>query len=536
MNLKLKSIAVATAGALIFGFGINAKADTTDDLLNALIAKGILTEEEGQLLSKGRDIEKENKQKTPVAKLKDGVVMFESPDGKNSMALTGRVHFDYRSVDGYGLGGGGVGTSFANDRDTASIADQFEVRRARIGVKGKLFEHYDYEILTNLVGSSANLVDVAYINAGQFKPVQLRVGKFKQPFNLEEYGTSSNNIDFMERSYINQISPAKKAGVMVHGLPTAVVTYAGSIYQQNDFGETDSASDGKGFAGRATINFAEIAGWKESVLHFGLAGFDSEYGITPTTSGQTNAAPSTTTRASLFSFRTEGRGLSNIYRAQIAGDATATAAYGASSETNATVDNKAIGLEAIGAYGPFKLQGEYMDSEFKAQHANTGNKVNADVKAFYVEGLWLITGEKYADSYKNGGWGGIKPKNNFDTDAKGWGAWELGLRYDEFEVDNTSIVGSTNSRFQGATSNLAAGNLNTNNTLGNDKTNGGAKTYTAGIRWQLNPTVRVMLNYSHTKFDNAFKPIDVQAGAANNAGVSLVDSEDVVGIRTQFNF
>ena len=538
MNIKLRNLVAATlAGTALLGFAGTTFADTTDDIVNALMAKGILTEEEGALLMKGRDLEKENKQKTPAAKIKDGVIGFETPDGKNSIALTGRIHFDYRDVENQDLSGlSGLGRAYDSDGDTASIADQFEIRRARLGVKGKIFEHYDYEVLTNLVGSSANLVDVAYINAGQFKPVQLRVGKFKQPFNLEEYGTSSNNIDFMERSYVNQISPAKKAGVMIHGLPTTGVTYAGSVYQQNDFGETDTESDGKGVAGRATINFAEIAGWKESILHFGVAGFDSEYGITPTTSGQTSSTASTTTRGTLFSFRTEGRGLNNIYRAQIAGDTTATAGYGVSSATTATVDNKAYGLEAIAAYGPFKLQGEYMNSGFDAEHKNTGNKVEADVKAFYAEALWLITGEKYADFYKNGGWGGIKPKNNFDTVAGGWGAWEIGLRYDEFEVDNTNIVGSTNSRFQGATSNLAAANLNTNNTLGKDKTNGGAKTYTAGIKWQLNPSMRVLLNYSHTKFDEGFRPIDVTANQTTNVGVKLVDSEDILAVRTQLNF
>ena len=551
MNFKLRSLVAATlAGSMLMGFGANAMADSTDDILNALIAKGILTEEEGALLQKGRTGEKEaaaEKKKTAVSgKIKDGAISFESGDGKNSIALTGRVQFDYRNsnIDDFSTAPEAVGTAFSRDTDTSSAADQFEIRRARIGVKGKLYEHFDYEVVTNVIGSSANLVDVAYINAGMFKPVQLKLGQFKQPFNLEEYGTSSNNIDFQERAYMNQITPGKKIGAMVHGVPGTGLTYAASVFQQNNFGETDSQSDGKGFAGRATINFAEIAGWKESVFHIGAAGFDSEYGLTPASSANTSGTASADTRGTVFSFRSGGRGLNNAYRAQIGGDALPTATYHTSSPTSAEVQNKAYGLEGIAAYGPFKFQTEYMKSQFDAQHQNTGNKLEADVKTFYVEALWMMSGENYADAYKNGGWGSIKPKSIFDIETgKGKGAWELGLRYDEFKVDNASLTRgtTTTSRFQGAAAGLATTNVNTSTYTGAagtnpDNANGGAKTYTAGIKWILNPNMRVLLNYSHTKFDNAFKPIDVQAKAADNSAVKTVDSEDLIMLRTQLSF
>jgi len=547
---KLRGIVAAITTAGLFGFAPSAMADATDDIVNALMAKGVLTEEEGQLLLKGRQGEKEaaeEKKKSEIkGKFKDGIV-FESGDGQHSMQVTGRLHFDYRNtdIDDYSEVDETVGTAFGTDTDTRSTADQFEVRRARLGVKGKLYEHFEYEVMANLVGSNTNTIDVAYLNVGMFKPVQLKLGQFKQPFNLEEYGTSSNNIDFMERSYVNQLTPGKKPGAMVHGVPTAGVTYAASYYQQNPFGETDSDTDGKGVMGRATVNFAEFMGMKESVLHLGLAGFDSEYGLVPATSGNTSGAASTDTRGSLFSMRSGGRGLNNIYRAQIAGD-DVTAGYGVSSPTSAKVENKAFGLEAIAAYGPFKLQGEYMKSDFDAKHENTGNEVKADVKAWYAEALWLITGENYADAYKNGAWGSIKPKSIFDVaTGKGWGAWELGLRYDAFDVSDVEIVRGTattrSSRIQGAADCLAAANQNTSTYTGAAGTDpgcadGGAKTYTAGIKWILNPNLRFMLNYSHTKFDNEFRPIDVQGVAANNNNIKEIDSEDLIMLRGQVAF
>jgi len=524
-SIKMRGVVAAVTGALLFGFGANAMADSTDDILNALIAKGVLTEEEGALLQKGRTGEKEaaeKKKKEGVsAKIKNGAVSLETGDGNNSIALTGRMHFDVRSVEA----DKDQSNYNESDRDTKSLGDNFEVRRARIGAKGKFLKDFSYEVVGNLVGSNTNTLDVAYVNWGRYEPFQIRAGQFKQPFNLEEL-TSSNNIDFMERSYVNQITPAKKPGVMVHGVPTKGLTYAVSTYQQNNWGEQSQNSDGKSFAGRATLNFAEMAGWKDAVFHVGAAGFDSEYDILPTTSGNTTNAAENGTRATVFNFRSGGRGLATAYRAQIAGDYIGANAYGASANYTAKVENRAYGLELAAAYGPFKFQSEYTGQKFDAKHDATGNQLKADVDAWYVEALWMLTGENYSDWYKNGAWGAIKPKSNFDLETgNGRGAWEVGFRYDEFDVSDASKTTGANagsplagsaitSRFQGSAD--ANGN-------------GGAKTYTAGLKWVLNPNMRMMLNYSHTKYDTAFKAIDV-------AGAQLNDKEDLLMLRTQVAF
>lgn len=58
MNFKLRSLVAATlAGSFLVGFGTNAMADSTTDIVNALVSKGVLTEEEGALLTKGREME-----------------------------------------------------------------------------------------------------------------------------------------------------------------------------------------------------------------------------------------------------------------------------------------------------------------------------------------------------------------------------------------------------------------------------------------------------------------------------------------------
>jgi phosphate-selective porin OprO and OprP len=142
------------------------------------------------------------------------------------------------------------------DRDSASVGDTFEVRRARIGVVGTINKDIGYEVVGNGVGGTTNWIDTAFINYGFNKKAQIRTGRFKQPFSLEEQ-TSSNNIDFMERSYGNQMVPGKRLGAMVHGAPMTGLTYGVSVYQDGFNEITNQSSIGSKQAARFTLNLAE---------------------------------------------------------------------------------------------------------------------------------------------------------------------------------------------------------------------------------------------------------------------------------------
>jgi phosphate-selective porin OprO/OprP len=208
-NAKLRGVIAAVSGALLMGFGANAMADSTDDIVNALIAKGVLTEEEGSLLLKGREGEKEaaaKKSKNAVtATYKDGIVIG-TEDGKNSLTINGRVHFDSRHYD-YDEDYNGV--------SSGTGADTFDIRRARIGVKARFLDYYEGEVVYNAAPSGGSNLDVAYLNIAWWKPAQIRVGQFKMPFSMEQL-TSSNNIDFVERSFVDSLIPAKEIGAMLH--------------------------------------------------------------------------------------------------------------------------------------------------------------------------------------------------------------------------------------------------------------------------------------------------------------------------------
>jgi len=309
------------------------------------------------------------------------------------------------------------------------------------------------------------------------------------------------------------------------------MTYAGSIFQNNDT-ERDISADGKAsMAGRATLNFAEIMGNKEMVMHVGLAGLDSTYAVGTVASSQTETTtPSSTQRGSISSFRSAGRGLTNIFRGQVNGEACGggTVQYSCPSEYQAQVKQRAIGLEGIFATGPFKLMGEYSAGDYKGTQGT--NEVSYDTKTYYLEAGYFITGEKYADSYKGGVFSSFKPKNEFDLDKGNLGAIELAFRAEGFDVDDARISGG---RLQGNLSQYAKTGstvYNENSVAGNSPTSG-AKTYTAGIRWILNPNLVIKANYAQTNLDNAFAPLDVTGVTG-----TPIDRERLLSFRTQFMF
>jgi phosphate-selective porin OprO and OprP len=489
---------------------------------------------------------------TPVVKEKDGAFILESANGRNSIQLTGRMHLDYRnSVLNGNWSDNEVGSYLTNsDRDTATMADQFELRRARLGVKGKFAKDFNYEVVGNLPGTAT--IDIAYLNWAKYDAANLTIGKFKQPFGLEQL-TSSNNIDFMERSYADQLSPGKKIGAMFASNPKAGYNLAASVYAMND-SELDIQSDKASFAARGNINFAEIMGDKDSIMHVGLAFRDESYSVAPAISNNTSSTISNATRATVFGFRAGGRGLANAFRSQVAGNSltagscTSVSTVGSGSTTTtsntctggfgygdpapytATVKADAFALEAIFARGPFKVQGEFTQARYSGRNnANSADYVGADVNAYYAEALWLITGEKYSDAYKKGAFSSIKPKNDFDLDNGKWGAWEAGLRFEAFDVKDATNSGA-NSRNQGAVSpQLKDSNTCTDGATSATGCSSNVKTYTAGIKWILNPNVRFMVNYVYTDFKYPFKPIDVVAP-------STIEKEELLTVRTQYTF
>ena len=483
-----KKLAVAVSGAVLLMAGQVALADSATDIVDALVSKGVLTEEEGRLITKGHT-SKTNV--TPVLKEKDNNFTIESANGNNSISLTGRIHFDYRHFDSYS--DSDIALSNASSSPSATGADTFDIRRARLGVKYKFAKNYSGEIVFNTVGA-VNVLDVAYMDVSWFEKAKFRFGQFKMPYSLEQL-TSSNNIDFIERSFVDSYIPAKEIGAQIFGEPTKGMTYALALSNglpgANAVGsEADNRVDGKDVIGRVTFNASEAMGDKETVMHGGLA---FSVGDSPIGTGFGGNRS------------TEARGASFFTQPILNQNGVASK----------KIERSRYGVEGAFASGPFKVQGQYsvLNSEFELNPTgSTISSKDSDIKTYYVEALWTITGEKWADRYKAGAFGALKPKIDFDSEKFTGGAWEVGARYSKFDAsDFTGYNSSSSTGWQ-----TAAGGYSE------------AKAYTLGVKFVANPNFRVMADYVYTDFSNMI--------SAYTLNGRTVTDEKALLVRTQIMF
>ncbi len=433
-----------------------------------------------------------------------------SADGESSINLTGMVHFDAHAFNS--------NLPKTTDKDSASTADQFELRRVLLGVNGTMFKDIDYELIVNATGTDTNILDTGFLNFSANKDAQIRVGRFRQPYSLEAM-TKDASIDFLERSYGDQNGPNKLLGAMVWGEPRKGFTYGAAIAQAGFNEITNSNNIGALGTGRVTLNFGELNNLDGQVVHFGLSTNGGKYQITPTTSLDTGTTADPISRATLLTYRTESRGLSNAYRVQLTGETIGTGyTYGSAANDAADVKKQLNDLEFAYANGPFKYQAELAKltlngSSLTATNATTYYTLDIESTTVYQEFVYNLTGEKWSDAYKAGAFTGIKPLSNYQFGKGGTGAWQLALRYSSYAGNYVGASGTNKSITSG----------------GRASNSEGANTITYGVNWLLNPNTAVKLNYAVTKFDR-------DVGILSSTATGKASTENAFSIRTQINF
>jgi phosphate-selective porin OprO/OprP len=407
--------------SIALAFSVPAYADDYLDTLKILKDKGILTQTEYDSKIQAHEEKAENRKfieqridkdvsdsvKYRQARVNDGSVAengigLKSKDGNNTIQLTGRLHMDYRQYSpDYGTG-----------QTTDSYQNLAEVRRSRFGVRGQFAKDFKYQLLANFgndAGSSSTTTtaDEMWVNYAANPEVQFQFGLFKMPFSLEQL-TSSNNIDFMERSLIGntdgEFIPAKETGFMLHGIPKPGLLYQVALSRGR--ANKDATNDGFDYIGRIATNVAELQGNKNYILHLGAAYStgDIKSGVIPA------------------SGRTESRSQSGWF--------TGSALSGNTTRTRQ-------GLEAAFAYNGLKVQGEQFQFNYDP---TTGN--DQKINGYYVQAVYNLTGESH--SYKDGTFGWIKPNNPIDKGGRG--AWQVGVRMSEFDASDITVATGKSNR------------------------------------------------------------------------------------------
>ncbi len=396
------------------------------------------------------------------AGVKNGLV-FEDGSGDWKLQINGRVQADYRTYD----------PSQWKD-------DGFSIRRARFGGMFSFLKDFAVRVEgeyanDNTGAKGTTAMTYGYLDYNRWKVVKIRAGQFKPFFGLERTA-STNYVDFTELSLATNngtiFNSTYDRGVMVHGDPLPWLNY--NAYVVNGTGQNnDDVNDAKDIGGRLNANIASLADIRNAVIHVGAS----------VSKGSTAYSSSTASMS-------QGTEASGAKFFQIDGLQTTEA------------DKTRWGVETALVYGPVKFQAEYVDANFDGKKGAT--LYDNDIKAWYADLNWLVTGESWADSYKGGTFGRIKPKHNFD-EKDGWGAFELGLRYSRFDASDFKAM-------------LPAATVTTAYTSEADA-------WTAGAKWILNHSARLVLNYVHTEFDT---PVRINR--------HLDDNEDAVVLRAQYDF
>jgi phosphate-selective porin OprO/OprP len=390
-----------------------------DEVLDILKEKGQITEEKYQEL-KAR-AKKQGAGKTLAGF--DGVTPYiKSVDGQHTIKLNGRLNFDLRAYE-----------EGARNLNGTDLITYFRVRRARIGVDATFFKYLGIKVEGDFGEGGAQLTD-GFVELKYWPEFRVKGGQFKVPFSFEEL-TSSRFIDFVERSVVNNLVPGRDLGAMVHGkLLGGMVEYGGGIFNGRGQNAAET-NDSKDFAGRLLVHPFKTMGFPAlEKLH--VAGHF--------TYGDQDSATS-------LRGRTDGK-------------------FVFFSPVPTRGDRLRYGVEAVYAYGPLGLYGEYVRTEEERNLGPGGSNLGDLIgQGWYVAGTVFVTGEEKV----HGKPPKVKPANPRTGD---FGALELAARYAQLDFASDGPLPSPGANRVDA--------------------------LTVGFNWYLSPNVRLMFNWTQSWFDN----------------------------------
>jgi phosphate-selective porin OprO/OprP len=315
--------------------------------------------------------------------------------------------------------------------------DGFEMNRRRIGIQGTFLRYFEYELEREI--RQENVWRDVFLNFRYFDDFQIRGGKFKVPFSLEQV-TGPTDLDFIYRTnVVNNLSPARDIGVSVHGqFGGRAVGYDVGVFEQDGENARFDANPGAGrtIAGRVTARPLRLSTMESSARELTL-GFAMTTGEVP--EGLNSLRAHTAFREPFFD-----------------------AVYVNGRRTR-------FGVEADWQPGPFSVKGEFI--RVTDQRRNQGvleeDLPPLEARGWYLSGTWVVTGEDKFD--------GIVPRAPLFRG--GAGAVEVGTRYERLGFG---------SRFDGeadSTSPRGANLLETSDTA-----------WTTGVNWYINRWTKLQFN------------------------------------------
>lgn len=356
-----------------------------------------------------------------------------------SVDLTGRALLEWRKFD-------------------PPIGEElFHLRTLRVGLKGELTRHLEWEIereITNADTIQFGEWKDVYLEWTTFDALRIKGGRFKVPFGLEQ-NTGIGNLDFAYRALgSTALTPGRDRGVMVSGDLGRVNYEAGVFDDDGDIAESNEpqfVAEGEDLESVGPSFAARITGDLFRLLPVGRLQ-SANLGVAYTNSRVPEG---------LNSLRGEGLWGDNFFdRVYVEGR------------------RQRFGAQFDWTPGPVGVRAEWMQSREQRQEQSNRNEDLSDFigTAWYVSGTWFVTGEDKDDS--------INARRPLFRG--GIGAIELAIRYEELGFDSASNTGT------------AFTNPRADNQVPNSD-----QALTFGVNWTTTKWTRVVVNAIHERFEDA---------------------------------
>ncbi len=416
----------------------------------------------------------------PKVTFPDGRPTISSPDGKFKVALRTLVQFDAAHYD----------VSPLTAADNLSSGTDF--RRARLGLDFTAFGDWNGAIWGDFGGRGveAPVLNQAWIEYAGWKTkdfaARFRIGAWATPVNLED-GTGAGEQLLVERATVSELERGLAGG---DGRSSVGAFFNGKSWYFS------GVLTGDVVGAPAAAEFGESEGYivRAAIDPFHGKDYDVHIGANVTgviRPANTSATPGVPAESVRLRERPE-----------------------TSVDDNSTrlVDTGAItsdGLTAYGLEGGLSFKSLYLAGEwthFDVSRTSVGSPFNPSFSGWYLQGSWTLTGERRVWSSANGGFRGIRPRNNFDPADGGWGAWELAARYSVLDLnDDAGLAGAA----------TPVGGIR----------GGEQKVTSAGINWYPNTVFKFQLD---------FQNVDVDRLSAT--GAQIGQNVKIYTLRSQFAF
>ncbi|HVM99087.1 MAG TPA: porin [Caulobacteraceae bacterium] len=415
-------------------------------------------------------------------------------------AAPGPIAEDLRR-SGPALGASAANVDLTHARDLKAGTD---FRRARLGLDGTVFGDWDWRLLFDFAGTGVENTGQLYetwVQYSGFKPLRLRVGAFPPSIGMEDQA-STNGMPFMERSVVEDLSrgfaagdtrlAAQAYGWGDHWLLSAAITgrTIGVINTGTAAAVPQTFGDQLGFVGRGAITPFHGDDW---LVQFGAHGSLARPGDNagPGANGSTPITGRVVSFSNTQQVRVDGTKLLNT------GNIDASQAHTVGGEFAAQKKN-------------FLAQAEY--ESFGVDRTDIVS--SPEFHGFYAEGLWTITGEPRVYNKQTAAFDAPIPTHPFDWNAGTWGAWELGVRYSDMDLNYHA--------------GLAGAAPPPDGIRGGEEQN-----VSVDLNWYPNPVVKFMFDYEHVRVSRLSPNAVVYQ---TPVGAEIGQTYDAVAVRSQFSF